>query len=184
VVRHARADRAPLDRARARPGAQRHGAAPGGAARPLRPGREIAISITDFTALQDVDLSRLRRNVADVGFTPLQNVGLKGQPDEGLICNLISRDLSGSIDLNVSWSKMLPGQHHLCHHHPDASEFIVILKGNPLMHLGHKQFRGTPGDGIYIPYDVIHGVTNDTDEVCEMIVGLSKPADWEFVFDE
>jgi mannose-6-phosphate isomerase-like protein (cupin superfamily) len=134
--------------------------------------------------IQDVDLSRLVRNVANEGFKPLDNVGLRGQKDEGLICNLISRDLSGSVDLNVSWSKMLPGQHHLCHHHPDASEFIVILKGNPLMHLGAKRFRGKPGDGIYVPFDVVHGVTNDTDEVCEMIVGLSKPADWQFIFDE
>jgi mannose-6-phosphate isomerase-like protein (cupin superfamily) len=137
-----------------------------------------------FDELQNVDLARLRRNVGDEGFKPLDNVGLRGQHDEGLICNLISRDLSGSTDLNVSWSKMLPGQHHLCHHHPDASEFIVFLEGTPLVHLGSKQFRARPGDGIYIPYDVIHGVTNDTDTVCEMIVGLSKPADWQFIFDE
>jgi oxalate decarboxylase/phosphoglucose isomerase-like protein (cupin superfamily) len=134
--------------------------------------------------VQDVDLAKLVRNIADEGFKPLDKVGLKGQRDEGLICNLVSRDLSGSIDLNVSWSRMLPGQHHLCHHHPDASEFIVILKGSPLMHLGDKRFRGKPGDGIYVPHDVIHGITNDTDEECEFIVGLSMPADWQFIFDE
>jgi mannose-6-phosphate isomerase-like protein (cupin superfamily) len=130
-----------------------------------------------------VDLARLVRNI-DAGFTPLDKRGLRGQPDEGLICPLVSRDLSGSADLNVSWSRMLPGQHHLRHHHPDASEFYVFLKGTPRVYLGDKEFRARPGDGVYIPTNCLHGLTNDTDEVVELIVGLSKPADWQFVFDE
>jgi quercetin dioxygenase-like cupin family protein len=134
--------------------------------------------------LQTIDLSKLVRNIADEGFKMLDKVGLNGQPDEGLICPLVSRDLSESVDLNVSWSRMLPGQHHLRHHHPDASEFYVFLKGTPWVYLGDHEFRARPGDGVYIPTNCLHGLTNDTDEMIELIVGLSKPADWEFIFDE
>lgn len=130
------------------------------------------------------DLSRLVHNMHREGFKELDKVGLKGQSDQGLVCNLISRDLSGSDDLNVSWGRILPGQHHLCHHHPDASEFYVILSGTPLIHLGDQEYRAGPGDGIYIPRGTTHGITNDTDSDVDMIVGVSKPADWQFVPDE
>lgn len=131
-----------------------------------------------------VDLSRLVHNAHDIGFSDLDKVGLKGQRDQGQVCNLISRDLSGSVDLNVSLGRILPGQHHLCHHHPDASEFYVVISGTPVVHLNGTDYRARPGDGIYIPRGTSHGITNDTDENVELVVGMSKPADWEFVSDE
>lgn len=131
-----------------------------------------------------VDLDRLVHNAGDIGFSDLTKIGLKGQPDQGQVCNLISRDLSGSDDLNVSLGRILPGQHHLCHHHPDASEFYVVIAGTPIVHLDGTDYRARPGDGIYIPRGVSHGITNDTDENVELVVGMSKPADWEFVADE
>lgn len=131
-----------------------------------------------------VDLNKLVHNLHDIGYSDLEKVGLRGQPDEGQVCNVISRDLSGSDDLNVSFGRILPGQHHLCHHHPDASEFYVIIAGSAIIHLGDQEHRAKPGDAIYIPRGTTHGITNDTDEPLEMVVGMSKPADWEFVHDE
>lgn len=130
------------------------------------------------------DIGRLVHNAHDIGFSDLTKVGLEGQRDQGQVCNLISRDLSGSDDLNVSLGRILPGQHHLCHHHPDASEFYVIISGTPIVHLDGTDYRARPGDGIYLPRGTSHGITNDTDENVEMVVGMSKPADWEFVCDE
>ncbi|MFF2244365.1 cupin domain-containing protein [Arthrobacter sp. NPDC058130] len=131
-----------------------------------------------------VNIDRLVHNVHKQGFTALDKVGLSGQRDQGLVSTLISRDLSGSDDLCVSWGRILPGQHHLCHHHPDASEFYVVLSGTPLVHLGASTYRAKPGDGIYIPRGTTHGLTNDGEENVELIVGVSKPADWQFVPDE
>ncbi|MBN9157759.1 MULTISPECIES: cupin domain-containing protein [unclassified Microbacterium] len=130
------------------------------------------------------DLGRLVHNAHEIGFTDLAKTGLKGQQDQGQVCTLISRDLSGSDDLNVSLGRILPGQHHLCHHHPDASEFYVVVSGTPLVHLDGSEHRARPGDGIYIPRGTVHGITNDTGEIVELVVGMSKPADWEFVSDE
>lgn len=127
---------------------------------------------------------RLVRNVRTEGYRELQNVGLRGQLDEGLVCPLINRELSGSEDMAVGMGQILPGQHHLRHHHPDASEFYVFLAGNPLVHLGDESMRLEPGTAVYIPKGMIHGITNDTDEVVELVFGMSKPADWGFVFDE
>jgi mannose-6-phosphate isomerase-like protein (cupin superfamily) len=133
---------------------------------------------------QTVDLTRLVHTTQQQGFTPLDKVGLAGQLDEGLVCPLISATLSGSTDLNVSWGRIMPGQHHLRHHHPDASEFYVVLSGEPLVHLGDTSFRAAPGAAVYIPANVIHGITNDTDRPIEMVVGMSVPARWQFVPDE
>jgi mannose-6-phosphate isomerase-like protein (cupin superfamily) len=131
-----------------------------------------------------VDLERLVHNVHVEGFKDLDKVGRAGQRDEGLVCPLINPDLSGSTDLNVSWGRILPGQHHLKHHHPDASEFYVIISGSPLIHLGDKEFRAKPGDAVYIPIDVTHGITNDSTEPVDLVVGMSVPAGWQFVPDE
>ncbi|UZX03176.1 cupin domain-containing protein [Arthrobacter sp. CDRTa11] len=131
-----------------------------------------------------INLEKLVHNVHEQGFQPLEKIGLKGQQDQGLVSTLISRDLSGSDDLCVSWGRILPGQHHLCHHHPDASEFYVVLKGAPIVHLGDTTYRAKPGDGIYIPRGTTHGITNDSQENVDLVVGVSKPADWQFVPDE
>ncbi|AMM34466.1 hypothetical protein SA2016_3809 [Sinomonas atrocyanea] len=130
------------------------------------------------------ELSRLVHNVHEQGFQELDRVGLSGQRDQGLVSTLISRDLSGSDDLCVSWGRILPGQRHLCHHHPDASEFYVVISGSPLVYLGDEAYRAKPGDGIYIPRGLRHGALNDTDEAVDLVVGVSKPADWEFVHEE
>lgn len=133
---------------------------------------------------QQVELARLVHNVSEVGFSELAKTGLRGQRDEGLVCPLISAQLSGSDDLNVSWGRILPGQHHLRHHHPDASEFYVVISGRPLVHLGDKSFRAKPQDAVYIPHHVTHGITNDTDDPVDLVVGMSVPGDWTFVADE
>jgi uncharacterized RmlC-like cupin family protein len=133
---------------------------------------------------QDIDLALLVHTVEQQGFKQLDKVGLTGQSDQGLVCPLISADLSGSTDLNISWGRILPGQHHLRHHHPDASEFYVVVSGAPLVHLGNTQFRAGPGSAVYIPANVIHGITNDTDQSIELVVGVSVPATWQFVPDE
>jgi mannose-6-phosphate isomerase-like protein (cupin superfamily) len=130
------------------------------------------------------NLTRLVHNVHEQGFQELDRIGLNGQRDQGLVSTLISRDLSASDDLCVSWGRILPGQRHLCHHHPDASEFYVVVSGNPLVFLGDEEYRAKPGDGIYIPRGLKHGAWNDTVEPVELVVGVSKPADWEFVHDE
>jgi len=133
---------------------------------------------------QQVDVHRLVHNVDRQGFVELDKVGLRGQVDQGLVCPLINPDLSGSTDLNVSWGRILPGQHHLKHHHPDASEFYVVIAGSPLVHLGDEDVRAHPRDAIYIPAGVTHGITNDSAETVDLVVGMSVPTGWQFVPDE
>ncbi|BAS14167.1 hypothetical protein AHiyo8_24700 [Arthrobacter sp. Hiyo8] len=60
----------------------------------------------------------------------------------------------------------------------------MVISGEPLVHLGDTEYRAKPGDGIYIPRGTTHGITNDGDEDVNLVVGVSKPADWQFVADE
>lgn len=133
---------------------------------------------------QNSNTEHLVHNVADVGFSELDKIGHRGQRDEGLVCPLINPELCGSDDLNVSWGRILPGQHHIRHHHPDVSEFYVVVSGEPLIHLGDRTFRARPQDAIYIPRFVTHGITNDTATPVDLVVGMSAASGWTFVPDE
>jgi mannose-6-phosphate isomerase-like protein (cupin superfamily) len=128
-------------------------------------------------AAPEADGPRLVRSLADHRFLPLgEDEGYDHDPrDEGLVCELISRARSGSQDIGLGVGRMLPGQYHIRHHHPDGSEFYYFLSGECTVHLDGEDVRARPGTAIYIPPGCVHSVRNDTDGVVELLYGLSKP---------
>ena len=123
-------------------------------------------------------------NVDEQGFVELDFVTESGIRDEGLISRLIAADVNDAREFTISWGRMLPGQHHVKHHHADVAEFYVIVKGTPLIHLEDGQVRAKPGDAIYIPPNTLHGITNDTDEVVDLVAGVNCVGRWDFLPDE
>lgn len=126
----------------------------------------------------------LVQSIDDLGFVELDHVTPSGICDEGLICQLISDRRNDAKEFTVSWGRMLPGQHHVRHHHADVAEFYVIVGGTPIIHLGADQIRAKPGDAFYIPPGTIHGITNDTQEVVDLVAGVNRVGSWDFIADE
>ncbi|WP_248763318.1 cupin domain-containing protein [Pseudarthrobacter sp. SSS035] len=126
----------------------------------------------------------LVQNIEDLGFVELDQMTPSGIRDEGLICQLISDKVNGSKEFTVSWGRMLSGQHHVKHHHETVAEFYVIVAGTPIIHLGDDDIRARPGDAFYIPPTTVHGITNDTDEVVDLVAGVNSVGQWDFIADE
>lgn len=126
----------------------------------------------------------LVHNVFDLGFVELDHVTPSGIRDEGLICQLISDSRSGASEFTINWGRMLPGQHHVRHHHDEAAEFYVIIAGTPIIHLGAERIRARPGDAFYIPPGTLHGITNDTEEIVDLVAGVNRVGSWDFIADE
>lgn len=126
----------------------------------------------------------LVQNIDDLGFVELDHVTPSGVRDEGLICQLISDKVNGAKEFTVNWGRMLPGQHHVKHHHAEVAEFYVIVAGTPIIHLGAEDIRAGVGDAFYIPPNTLHGITNDTDQVVELVAGVNAVGSWDFIPDE
>jgi quercetin dioxygenase-like cupin family protein len=104
----------------------------------------------------------------------------------GFTCNLISRERAGSEDLRVTYCRMLPHQYHLRHHHPHASEFYFVIRGECTVYVGGETVRATSGTSIYVPRNTVHAVRNDGEGVCEFLAGFNRPehAECGIVHDE
>ena len=124
------------------------------------------------------------QDIDERGFVELDHVTPSGTRDEGLICQLISDRVNGAREFTVSWGRMLPGQHHVRHHHADVAEFYVVVGGTPVIHLGTEAIRARPGQAFYIPPGTTHGITNDTDEVVDLVAGVNAVGSWDFIADE
>lgn len=138
------------------------------------------------------DVSRYIKKVSEEDFVPLTETDPGGdnvkidQRDEGAIAKLITHRSMGSEDLSVSIARIYPGQYHLKHHHPDGSEFYYFTKGECLVHVDGEDVIAVPGTSIYLPPNTVHSIRNESDEVVELVCGLSKPeyAEIGLVYDE
>ncbi len=131
-----------------------------------------------------IEGSRLVQNIDARGFIELDHLTPSGIRDEGLICPLISESVNAAKEFTVSWGRMLPGQHHVKHHHASVAEFYVIVKGSPIIHLGDADLRARPGDAIYIPPNTLHGISNDTGDIIDFVAGVNSVGTWDFIPDE
>ena len=57
---------------------------------------------------------------------------------------------------SVGHTVKVPGGHHRLHHHTNAEEIIIMLKGKAIERIGEKEFEITAGDCVVIPRGVVH----------------------------
>lgn len=135
--------------------------------------------------------SRLVAVATEAGFVNLgegpDEHGAQIDPrDQGQVQNLISFARMGATDMNVGLGRLLPGTTHIKHHHPDGSEFYLFTKGKCAMHIDGVDIEAGPGTAVYIPAGAVHSMSNSSDEVVELVYGLSKGdySDIGLVYDE
>lgn len=60
------------------------------------------------------------------------------------------------------------------HLHPDKTEYIYVLEGNPTITIGEEVYNGEKGDFFMLPNAVKHSIENPFDSDCELLVGAVK----------
>ncbi|MDA1192188.1 MAG: cupin domain-containing protein [Candidatus Poribacteria bacterium] len=65
------------------------------------------------------------------------------------------------------------GGGHDKHRHPNAEEFIYVVKGKARQGLEGQEFAMLPGDCIHIPQNAVHYTFNEGDGELVIMVGFS-----------
>jgi mannose-6-phosphate isomerase-like protein (cupin superfamily) len=114
-------------------------------------------------------------HIDDVEF--IGNVDVHGEPrDEGVFKRLISEETgSNDISLGIGWLK--PGEVHILHHHPKASEFYYVIEGSSEIMVDDETRQATTGMAVYMPAGAKHKIVNNTDKTCTILFGYNCPQD-------
>ena len=92
---------------------------------------------------------------------------------------LVTRDLAGSESTVVGRSEFPPGARHALHRHPNAEEWEYVLSGTGTKLIGEVDVPIRPGDIIFTPRDVYHGVANTSSEPLVTLWGYTGAASLE-----
>lgn len=60
------------------------------------------------------------------------------------------------------------------HHHPDKTEYIYVLEGNPEIIIGDDTHQGNEGEFFILPQTASHAINNKTKETCTLLIGAIK----------
>jgi quercetin dioxygenase-like cupin family protein len=76
---------------------------------------------------------------------------------------LITRANMGSGKTVVGRTYFPPGSKHDLHRHPNAEEWEFVLSGEGVKRVGDEAFVIRPGDVVFCPQDVYHGLENTSE---------------------
>lgn len=80
----------------------------------------------------------------------------------------------GLIALKNGGLKMIkvdPNAIYPMHSHPQKTEYIFVLEGNPTIIIDKERFEGTKEDFFILPTGIPHGIENHTNSACILLVG-------------
>jgi len=80
----------------------------------------------------------------------------------------------GLIDLKNGGLKMIKVAAHATypiHTHPKKTEYIFVLEGKPTITIAKERFEGTNEDFFILPTGIPHGIENNTNSECLLLVG-------------
>lgn len=60
------------------------------------------------------------------------------------------------------------------HLHPDKTEYIYVLAGNPHFLIGSELFAASPDEFYVFPVNVKHAIRNESENDCLLLVGSIK----------
>lgn len=84
--------------------------------------------------------------------------------------------------LAITWVEVAPQSGQIPHQHQPEQVYIII-KGKGLMTVGEEQTPVSVGDLVYIPSNIIHGITNQSDEQLVYISASSPAFDLKSYYD-
>lgn len=111
-------------------------------------------------------------------------------PDESLTADrgwidmdvrwLITRETVGAEKACMGRTHLRPGSKHDIHRHPHAEEWEYVISGHAIKHIGDGIVHMEPGDVIFVPANVYHGLENASDtEPVDTVWGYGGAANLE-----
>ncbi len=86
------------------------------------------------------------------------------------------------VGLSVTWVEVAPGARQRPHSHAPEQVYVVV-KGRGTMHVGAETQEVGPGDLIYIPPNVTHGIENATNETLVYFSAATPAFDLKALYD-
>ncbi len=102
---------------------------------------------------------------------------------EGLTSHILLQqgDVPG-LGLSVTWVEVAPGSRQRPHSHA-PEQVYVIVRGTGKMHVGEEAQDVRPGDLIYIPPNVTHGIENTSGETLTYLSAATPAFDLKALYD-
>lgn len=91
--------------------------------------------------------------------------------ETGKIKGFSGKDLINLKNGALKIVKVNPSSTYPKHLHPDKTEFIYVLEGNPQITIGEEKFLGERSDFFILPSVVNHSIENHTSKECLLLVG-------------
>ena len=66
-----------------------------------------------------------------------------------------------------------PGQTQPAHDHAGQDKFYYVVAGSGRFQVGEEHLTAGPGEVVWTPAGVVHGVTNDGQERLTLLVGIA-----------
>ena len=95
---------------------------------------------------------------------------------------LLDRRSEVDTNLAVTWVTVAPGARQILHHHA-PEQVYVIIQGEGEMQVGEETQLVHPGDLVYIPTNLEHGIVNTGDGVLVYISAATPPFDLTEAYD-
>ncbi|HRN93488.1 MAG: cupin domain-containing protein [Chitinophagales bacterium] len=93
---------------------------------------------------------------------------------EGQVKNFFGKDLLKVGNGTVKVVKVAPLAEYPAHRHPDKTEFVYVLSGNPSFLIGNEEYDAQPNEFYIFPTRVNHAISNKTNSECLLLVGGIK----------
>lgn len=93
---------------------------------------------------------------------------------EGKVKNFFGKELLLLDNGTIKLVKVAPTSHYPEHLHPDKTEYVYVLQGQPHFQIGTDEFAANPDEFYIFPSGVRHAIRNKTNEACLLLVGGIK----------
>lgn len=98
---------------------------------------------------------------------------------EGKVKGFSGKELISLTNGSLKLVKIAPKSVYPIHVHPTKTEYAYVLQGNPSFTIMDEDFDGKEGEFVIFQLNQKHGIQNNTDSECQLLVGAieeqSKP---------
>lgn len=85
----------------------------------------------------------------------------------GFLFHQLIEDKNGTL----KFTKIEPNSMYPEHIHPDKTEYVVVMEGNPEITVAQEKHKPNPGDVIVLPRNIHHSIGNYSEKSATVLIG-------------